>query len=609
MKCFLFLVFCCIPFSFFAKNVDVITAEKIAKFVLTGVDTQTRSNEIDVSLIWTGEDVCTRMNNSPAYYVFNKVGGNGFVIVSGDDIIKPILAYSYVNSFHVENMPDNLRAWMAYYREQINWAREENIVSDEETIWAWERLRDEIDSAKNSEEVLIETALWDQTAPYNLLCPTINGTQAPTGCVATALAIVMKYNRWPDQGSGMTFQYTTKQYKQTLSATYNIVYDWDNMLNKYEKGNYSTEQAEAVSQLMYHCGVFSEMDYTPRSSGALTLTAMGGMVRYMKYDKSMTLQSREWYTEAEWNSLLKKELDAGRLIIYGGSNNKEEGHQFVLDGYKQNDYHVNWGWGGTANGYYSLSALDPDSQGVGGNTGGGFTVGQDAVIGVKKSEEGSGYCDNLAFMSGSTESGEMFSGLTTTETNFIPRVRFTVKAGFYINYGIRNFSGAIVLALVDKHGNIKEFITREVSVNSLKIGYGSGNVFSCSIANIPEEGDRIWMMYKSQDGNEWKRIRGDRDTITEIIVKELPVSVVENADFSDVNLIAVTNDMTKTIYIKSPIPILEFSLVDIKGRIIKKTEGLESVDYTLSYSDCIGGTYIVQVVTSAGMSSTKVIIK
>ena len=609
MKCFLFLVFCCIPFSFFAKNVDVITAEKIAKFVLTGVDTQTRSNEIDVSLIWTGEDVCTRMNNSPAYYVFNKVGGNGFVIVSGDDIIKPILAYSYVNSFHVENMPDNLRAWMAYYREQINWAREENIVSDEETIWAWERLRDEIDSAKNSEEVLIETALWDQTAPYNLLCPTINGTQAPTGCVATALAIVMKYNRWPDQGSGMTFQYTTKQYKQTLSATYNIVYDWDNMLNKYEKGNYSTEQAEAVSQLMYHCGVFSEMDYTPRSSGALTLTAMGGMVRYMKYDKSMTLQSREWYTEAEWNSLLKKELDAGRLIIYGGSNNKEEGHQFVLDGYKQNDYHVNWGWGGTANGYYSLSALDPDSQGVGGNTGGGFTVGQDAVIGVKKSEEGSGYCDNLAFMSGSTESGEMFSGLTTTETNFIPRVRFTVKAGFYINYGIRNFSGAIVLALVDKHGNIKEFITREVSVNSLKIGYGSGNVFSCSIANIPEEGDRIWMMYKSQDGNEWKRVRGDRDTITEIIVKELPVSVVENVDFSDANLIAVTNDMTKTIYIKSPIPILELSLVDIKGRIIKKTEGLESVDYTLSYSNCIDGTYIVQVVTSAGMSSTKVIIK
>ena len=609
MKCFLFLVFCCIPFSFFAKNVDVITAEKIAKFVLTGVDTQTRSNEIDVSLIWTGEDVCTRMNNSPAYYVFNKVGGNGFVIVSGDDIIKPILAYSYVNSFHVENMPDNLRAWMAYYREQINWAREENIVSDEETIWAWERLRDEIDSAKNSEEVLIETALWDQTAPYNLLCPTINGTQAPTGCVATALAIVMKYNRWPDQGSGMTFQYTTKQYKQTLSATYNIVYDWDNMLNKYEKGNYSTEQAEAVSQLMYHCGVFSEMDYTPRSSGALTLPAMGGMVRYMKYDKSMTLQSREWYTEAEWNSLLKKELDAGRLIIYGGSNNKEEGHQFVLDGYKQNDYHVNWGWGGTANGYYSLSALDPDSQGVGGNTGGGFTVGQDAVIGVKKSEEGSGYCDNLAFMSGFTESGEMFSGLTTTETTFIPQVRCTVTAGFYINYGIRNFSGAIVLALVDKHGNIKEFITREVSVNGLKIGYGSGNVFSCSIANIPEEGDRIWMMYKSQDGNEWKRVRGDRDTITEIIVKELSVSVVENADFSDVNLIAVTNDMTKTIYIKSPIPILEFSLVDIKGRIIKKTEGLESVDYTLSYSDCIGGTYIVQVVTSAGMSSTKVIIK
>ena len=609
MKCFLFFVFCCIPFSILAKNVDVITAEKIARFFLTSTNIQTRTNEIDVSLVWTDEDVSTRMNASPAYYVFNKVGGNGFVIVSGDDITRPILAYSCTNDFHAENMPDNLRSWMVYYHEQINWAREGNFVSDEEVSLVWEKLRNEIDLVDNSEEILIETALWDQTAPYNSLCPTINGTQAPTGCVATALAIVMKHNRWPDQGNGMTFQYTTKQYKQTLSATYNIAYDWDKMLNEYEKGNYSTNQAEAVAQLMYHCGIFSEMDYTPWSSGALTLTAMSGMVRYMKYDKSMTLQSREWYTETEWDDLLKKELDAGRLVIYGGSNNKEEGHQFVLDGYKSDYYHVNWGWGGMANGYYSLSALNPDSQGVGGNTGGGFTMGQDAVIGVKKSEEGSGYCDNLAFISGFTESGEKFSGLTTTETNFIPRVRFTVKAGFYMNYSIRNFSGVIALTLVDKYGSIKEFITREIPVSGLRTGYGSGNVFSCSITNVPEEGDRIWMMYKSQDGNEWKRVRGNRDTITEIIVKELSSSAVENIDISDVNLIAVTNDITKTIYIKSTMPILEFSLVDMTGQIIKKIEGLETVDYTLSYPDCIDGTYIIRVVTYSGMSSTKVIIR
>lgn len=608
MKYFLFLVLCCIPFPFLAKNVDVVTAEKVAKLVLTNADAQTRAGGIDVSLVWTGEDTYTRTDVSPAYYVFNKVGGNGFVVVSGDDITKPILAYSHTHSFHAENMPDNLKSWMAYYQEQIDWARKENIASDEETALAWEKLRNEISLTDNSEGVLIETALWNQTAPYNLFCPTINGTQAPTGCVATALAIVMKHNQWPDKGSGMTFQYTTEQYKRTLSATYNVAYDWDKMLDQYTKDNYSTEQAEAVAQLMYHCGVFSEMEYTPSSSGALTQTAMRGMVLYMKYDKSMTLQAREWYTEAEWDDLLKKELDEGRLIIYGGSNKKSEGHQFVLDGYKPDYYHVNWGWGGLANGYYLLSALDPASQGVGGNTGGGFTVGQDAVIGVKKAESGSGYCDNLAFVSGSSGS-DFYAGLYTNETDFTPRVRFRVQAGFYVNYGIRNFSGSVVLALVDKQGNIKEFISSQESVSGLQIGYGSGRIFSCMITKTPEEGDRIWMMYKSQDGNEWKKIRGNKDTTTEIIVKEALTSVAESVDDPDADLSAVVNNAAQTVYIKSAQPILGLSLVDMEGRIIKKAEGVGSADYTLPYSGCPDGTYIIQVVTSAGISSTKVMLK
>ena len=610
MKCFLFLVFCCIPFSFFAKNVDVITAEKIAKFVLTGTDAQTRTNEIDVSLIWTGEDMCTRTNDSPAYYVFNKVGGNGFVIVSGDDIIKPILAYSYVNSFHVENMPDNLRAWMAYYREQINWAREENIVSDEETIWAWERLRDEIDSAKNSEEVLIETALWDQTAPYNLLCPTINGTQAPTGCVATALAIVMKYNRWPDQGSGMTFQYTTKQYKQTLSATYNIVYDWDNMLNKYEKGNYSTEQAEAVSQLMYHCGVFSEMDYTPRSSGALTLTAMGGMVRYMKYDKSMTLQSREWYTEAEWNSLLKKELDAGRLIIYGGSNNKEEGHQFVLDGYKQNDYHVNWGWGGMANGYYLLSTLEPDQQGIGGNTGGGFSIGQNAIVGIKKAETGSSYRDMLAFFKG-TSGGVTYSGLSTTETDFLPGTSFDVTAAFIANYGIRNFTGVAALALVDKAGNVKEFISNEYTFSKLEAMNSNGSIsgsgigLRCTITQTPEPGDRIWLMYKANDVSTWDKVKGGRDVTTEIIVRKEATGLNSMEQDNTPDIIVLNNN--NQITIKSSVTMKTLTVYDMEGRLLEKIECPQLKEFTFSCEDYTPGIYILKVLTTEGVISNKFI--
>ncbi len=186
---------------------------------------------------------------------------------------------------------------------------------------------------------------------------------------------------------------------------------------------------------------------------------------------------------------------------------------------------------------------------------------------------------------------------------------FSFRLNFYVNYGIRNFSGSVVLALVDKQGNIKEFISSQESVSGLQIGYGSGRIFSCTITETPEEGDRIWMMYKSQDGNEWKRIRGNKDTTTEIIVKESPTSVAENVDDPDTNLFAVANNAAQTVYIKSAQPILELSLVDMEGRIIKKAEGVGTADYTLPYSGYPDGTYIIQVVTSAGMSSTKVMLK
>ena len=459
---------------------------------------------------------------------------------------------------------------------------------------------------------MIETALWDQTAPYNLLCPTINGTQAPTGCVATALAIVMKYNRWPDQGSGMTFQYTTKQYKQTLSATYNIVYDWDNMLNKYEKGNYSTEQAEAVSQLMYHCGVFSEMDYTPRSSGALTLTAMGGMVRYMKYDKSMAVLQREWYTDDEWDALLKQELDEGRLVIYGGSNSKREGHQFVFDGYKANRYHVNWGWGGMANGYYLLSTLEPDQQGIGGNTGGGFSIGQNAIVGIKKAEIGSSYRDMLAFFKG-TSGGVTYSGLSTTETDFLPGTSFDVTAAFIANYGIRNFTGVAALALVDKAGNVKEFISNEYTFSKLEAMNSNGSIsgsgigLRCIITQTPEPGDRIWLMYKANDVSIWDKVKGGRDVTTEIIVRKEVTGLNSIEQDSALDIIVLNNN--NQITVKSPVTMKMLTVYDMEGRLLEKIECPQLKQFTFSCESYTSGIYILKVLTTEGVISNKFIKK
>lgn len=344
MKRNLFWLFLFFSSFLWGDNVTISQAEQLARNFFGGRST-TRSAETGLEYVWNGEDVQTRTNIAPAFYVFNRTSEGGFIIIAGDDAVTPVLAYSYTEKFEVENMPPSLRNWMGYYREQINWAKEQDIAPSKSIIALWDQLQRGTLSDDTEGEVLLSTALWNQDAPYNKLCPNIDNVIAPTGCVATALAITMKYNRWPDQGSGATCTYTTRTYQRTLSVTYDKVYAWDDMPDVYLEGSYTAAQANAVGRLMYHCGVLSQMNYTPQESGAYTPIAARGMVDYMKYDKSLAVLEREWYTNDEWDEILKKELNAGRLVIYGGSNAKQEGHQFVFDGYRADRYHVQLGMG------------------------------------------------------------------------------------------------------------------------------------------------------------------------------------------------------------------------------------------------------------------------
>lgn len=388
--------------SMSAAPVDMEQARKIALSFIKSNYPQTRSGQETLTLVWTDGVTGTRSGSSdaitsePTFYVFDRTDVPGFVVVAGDDAVYPILGYGREQTFSKEGMPSNLRAWFDSYQRQINWLRSHNKQASVATREAWEKLGNGSLQLKST-GVELTTVLWDQMTPYNNLCPVVNSQRTPTGCVATSTAIAMQYHKWPDVGQG-SHSYTSQTYGLSLSATFNTPYQWDNMPSTYTAGQYTTQQAQNVATLMYDVGVMSEMNYAPGNSGALTITAAQGLVNYMKYDKSLHVLQRENYQTAEWESIIKGELDDNRPVIYGGENDQNEGHQFIIDGYNTSDYyHVNWGWSGLANGYYLLSVLEPEEQGTGGNSGGGFSLDQNAIISMMKPVEGSTYQDVLVF--------------------------------------------------------------------------------------------------------------------------------------------------------------------------------------------------------------------
>ncbi|MDE6693146.1 MAG: C10 family peptidase, partial [Muribaculaceae bacterium] len=209
---------------------------------------------------------------------------------------------------------------------------------------------------------------WNQYEPYNDMCPTYDGERAITGCVATAMAQVMKKHRWPASGTG-ELSYVSNGVGVSSDFS-SHVYDWDNMLDDYFDEYYqpvgTSAQRNAVAQLMFDCGVAARMVYSPSGSSATSMDAAKGMLNYFNYDKSMQYLMRDWYTDDDWMRLMHSQISQGLPVIYGGDSNEGYGHEFVLDGYDGDGYfHFNWGWGGWDDGYFSLSFDAPAGEDIG----------------------------------------------------------------------------------------------------------------------------------------------------------------------------------------------------------------------------------------------------
>ncbi|MDE6279211.1 MAG: C10 family peptidase, partial [Paramuribaculum sp.] len=328
-------------------------------------------------LAYTAEKVGEE--KAPAFYVFNNTANQegGFIIASGDDRLRPVLAIVDSGSFDPQNLPDNLRWWLSQYEEEINayLSSTASIAAPAITATTAGYYYDNYASWSTISPLV--TTTWSQDEPYNNMCPEYGGGRSMTGCVATAMAQVINYHKYVN-GKG-THSYTPANWtNSTTKVSYdfgNAEFDWKNMRDSYT-GNETTAQKNAVANLMFACGVAVDMQYSASASGAFS--PVNGLINYLGYHEKTAEISRSLYQSTEWEAMIYKELSQNRPLIYSGSST-EGGHAFVCDGYSQNGYfHINWGWGGYYDGYFTLSALNPDGQGIGGSDG-GYNGGQSFV--------------------------------------------------------------------------------------------------------------------------------------------------------------------------------------------------------------------------------------
>ena len=293
----------------------------------------------------------TTAPTDPAYYIFDIEENEGFIVVSGEDQLKPILAHTDNGSFNPDSINPAVRWWLNLVEENVAEARKSPqafaaaITSNNET----------------AVEPLITTK-WGQGNPYNLLCPydPVCNDISITGCCATAMAQVLNYHQYPNKATG-TVSYTTYYHSVEISedlSTY--TFDWGNMLNEYTS-NYTNEQSLAVAELMRACGVAIESDYCSYTTYGYTTKITEALVDNFGY-KGAQMLKRNYFTFNEWENIIKSELNKQRPVIYRGQDAAGGGHLFVCDGYNTDGlFHINWGWDGYQDGYFELTSMNYNS--------------------------------------------------------------------------------------------------------------------------------------------------------------------------------------------------------------------------------------------------------
>jgi hypothetical protein len=437
------------------------------------------------------------------YYIFNNADG-GFVIVAGDDRVQPILAYSTNGEFAQDSLPIQIQEWLDMYSEQIQYVVDNNISNDSITnLWNTSAPY----RVKTSDVVspLIQTH-WKQSPLYNDKCPydatlSPKGFHPTVGCVACAMGQIMKYWEFPAMGIG-SHSYKSANYG-TLSANFGRTqYDWANMPVRLTTS--STEaQIDAVSTLLYHCGVSVDMQYNSDGNGssgaytvlsglekALKATAEEALVDYFGYKASSVKgKIKSDYSNSAWVALLKNELDNKRPILYSGAGDSG-GHAFICDGYDSNDkFHINWGWGGQADGFFAITALNPSNY--------NFTQDQRAIIGIIPDQTSQEY--DLA----------MYADLATTNSSYTFGNDISIT-GQVENNGKGTFIGELRVGLYNANDEFMGWSNESYSFTLTKGSHTVAKTYTFT-GGLPYITGKYtaYMFYKENGSSQWHSVRSD----------------------------------------------------------------------------------------------------
>lgn len=444
-----------------------------------------------------------KTNNAP-YYAFNLE--QGYVIVSGDDEMTELVGYAENGFFDAENVPPQMQLWLDGYAEYVAAVQSGKAKARKILL-------------SDSPSVVVEplvTTKWNQDAPFNNFAPEYtddnNNTQrCATGCAATAMAQIMKFHNWPEQGVGH-YSYEHQSFGTISSNFSEHVYDWTNMIDRYNNGEYSSEQADAVALLMKDCGVSLNMNYGP-VSGASICSYYPAFKNYFRYT-SRTV-NRSGCETAEFTKIITDELQEGRPIIYCGTG-EDGGHAFVVDGYDTNYFlHVNWGWGGYSDGYFDMNYMDPTGLGIGGGSG-AFKWNQGIVLArpLKDGVEPYEFIQQLCFVPYDDVKGgifceqEMPANKGDVVTILLRNTANLSGESFFgsLNVGVFDDSGALVTMgneerIENNNGELLEFqsgslysVDLPMTLNTAGIADGNYIVRAMSKA----DGD-VWRKFASTD--------------------------------------------------------------------------------------------------------------
>ena len=512
-----------------AQEVSVDEAQgRALDFLKSQTDDAKRVKGADVapqvSLTYT-----SKSEDKTCFYVFNAGEDEGFVIVGGDEAAHEILGYCDHGSFDYETAPANLKWWLSQYTDQIAQVAKTGVTGA--------RRANAETTTRGNIEPLIKTE-WDQDAPYNGLIPKYtsgnNEYTFITGCVATAMAQVMKYNHYtpfagttiPSYNSQITYPNNNEGETMVIpSITVPSNYSWDKMSNTYTF-SFDSQNANdvAVAELMYHAGASVLMKYGTQQTGGSSASSAkvpGALASYFGYDKSAHNEYRGCYSDEVWEDMVYAELSNGMPVLYSGSTIENAGHQFICDGYNGIGFHINWGWSGAYNGYFLLTpstntpALTPNGTGNGGGAAGSsYDQGQQITLGLKQNAGGTETPHLVQITDNSTLTTPMYLKVGNEQVNNYTYNVSTYNSQCYLSTTFYNISCLAsqfdygVKAVNKESGDVKYLLSQYTGQN-----LGVGNYYSSLVnlqltpSNLTDGTYQLYPAFRVSGSSDWRDVQ------------------------------------------------------------------------------------------------------